>query len=163
MLAIQPSSLCRAQEELGSIRVFSSVSHRQDSCASMLQLKVFVLKLVTVDRLSTGSISFGEVATLAHEAGNNAMKLASLKTKSFLSRAQCTKILSSLRNDIISQLHDDSSGRLASDVDVEEAADRHVGGALSESPEGYPRCGGREEECVGGEETGEQSQDNISG
>ncbi len=40
----------------------------------MLNLKVFVSKLLTIDRLASSAIVFGEVATLAHEARDDSVK-----------------------------------------------------------------------------------------
>jgi len=40
----------------------------------MLQLEVFVSKLLSVDALAAGAVVIGEVTTLAHEARNDAME-----------------------------------------------------------------------------------------
>lgn len=40
----------------------------------MLQLEVLIFKLVAVDGLSAGSVVVGEVATLAHELGDDAVE-----------------------------------------------------------------------------------------
>ena len=64
MLAIQPLSLHGAQEELRSIGVGSSVSHRQDSRSRVLEGKVLICKLRTIDGLTTSTIASCEVSTL---------------------------------------------------------------------------------------------------
>jgi len=40
----------------------------------VLQLEVFVSKLFPVDALAAGAVVIGEVATLAHEAGNDTVE-----------------------------------------------------------------------------------------
>src|SRR5699024_7757584 len=69
VLAIQPGSLHGGDEELGSVGVGSSIGHRHDTGAGVLEVKVFVLKLVAIDGLATGAVVVGEVAALAHEVG----------------------------------------------------------------------------------------------
>ena len=82
MLAIKPLSLGSAEEELRPIGVGASVSHGQNTwitfiCiwsseihfihitrSSVFQAEVFILKLVSIDGLSTSSIASSEVATL---------------------------------------------------------------------------------------------------
>lgn len=64
MLAIQPLSLHGAQEELRSIGVGSSVRHRQDSRSTVLEGKVLICKLRTIDGLTTSTIASCEVSTL---------------------------------------------------------------------------------------------------
>jgi hypothetical protein len=44
MLAVQPGGFRRAQEELGSVSVRTSVSHGKGSSAGVLQLEIFVGK-----------------------------------------------------------------------------------------------------------------------
>ena len=40
----------------------------------MLQLKVLILKLVAIDGLSTSAVVVGEIATLAHELGDDSVE-----------------------------------------------------------------------------------------
>ena len=48
--------------------------HRQEEPLRVLDLEVFILELLAVDRLATGPVPRGEVATLHHEPSceNNA-------------------------------------------------------------------------------------------
>merc|ERR1712241_1378958 len=64
MLAIQPSCLCNGNEKLGSVGVWARVSHGENSGSSMGKLEILVLKLVSVDRSATSSISSCEVSSL---------------------------------------------------------------------------------------------------
>lgn len=50
----------------------------------MLQGKVLVRKLVSVDRLATSAIVVGEVTTLTHEVGNDTVEAAALETEARL-------------------------------------------------------------------------------
>ena len=49
VLAVQPRGLGGADEELGAVGVGSSVGHRKDSRSSVLELKVLVSELVSID------------------------------------------------------------------------------------------------------------------
>jgi len=122
VLAVQPGSLCRAEKELGAVGVLTSIRHRQDSWSSVRQLKVLVLKLVAVDRLSSGPVTLREVTPLTHEPWNDAMELAALVAKPLFSGTESTEVLACLWHNIWSQLHDNTAGRGAADVDIEEAA-----------------------------------------
>ena len=70
----------------------------------MLQLEVLILELVAIDGLASGTVSGGEVATLAHEVGDNTVEGGTLETVSLLAGAQGAEVLTGLGNDISSQL-----------------------------------------------------------
>ena len=54
--------------------------------SSVLQLEIFILKLVTIDRFSSGAVVIGEISSLAHEVGNDTMERAALIAKALLAR-----------------------------------------------------------------------------
>ena len=85
----------------------------------MLKLKVFIFKLITVDTLSSCSVVVGEISSLAHELGNDTMKGGSSVTESWLSRAKLTEVLRRLGDYVSTQFHNDASGCLSADGDVE--------------------------------------------
>merc|ERR1719168_473818 len=74
MFSIQPLGLGSAEEELGAVRVGTSVGHGEDSWPSVLQLKVLVLKLCAVNGLSSSSITSSKVSSLTHKVGNDTME-----------------------------------------------------------------------------------------
>ena len=131
VLSIQPSSLLGADEELRPVGVGSSVGHRQDSGASVLQLEVLIGKLGSVDALSSGSVPSSEVTPLAHELGNDAVELGSTVTKALLAGAQSSEVLHSLRDHVITELHHNSTGIFASNGDIEENVDNHCSKGVS--------------------------------
>ena len=47
----------------------------------MLKVEVLIGELVSVDGLSTGSVSIGEVATLGHEAWDDSVEVAALEVE----------------------------------------------------------------------------------
>lgn len=61
VLAIEPSSLDSADEELGSVGVGSSVGHGEDTGTGVLEGEVLISKLFTVDGLATSAVASGEV------------------------------------------------------------------------------------------------------
>ena len=65
-------------EELRSIRVWTSVGHRQNTFVSMRVPNLFVLKLLTVYGNSTCAITSGRITTLHHESIDNSVKFVAL-------------------------------------------------------------------------------------
>ena len=72
--------------------------------SSVLQTEVLVLKLVAIDGLSTSSVSSGEVPSLTHEVGDDAVEAGALVAEALLSGAQGTEVLSSLGDHVITEL-----------------------------------------------------------
>ena len=102
----------------------------------MLQLEVLVVKLLTINGLTSSSVSGSEVSSLDHEVGDNTMEDGALVVKrlsrlsnSLLSSAKSTEILHSLRNSLTEptrqsiltnvQSHDNSSDLLSTNFNVE--------------------------------------------
>ena len=59
-----PGCLHSANEELGAICVGSCISHTENSFAGVLQRKVLISKLFTVNGFAASTIATGEVPTL---------------------------------------------------------------------------------------------------
>jgi hypothetical protein len=74
VLAIQPRGEDSGDEELRSVGVRTSVGHGEKTNLGVLQLEVFVFKLVTVDALSSSSVSSSEVTSLEHELRNDSVE-----------------------------------------------------------------------------------------
>merc|ERR1719480_366381 len=125
VLAIEPLGLSGAEEKLGTVGVGPSVGHGEDSRSGVLQLEVLILELVAIDGLASSSVSGGEVATLAHEVGDDAMEGGSLVAVALLTRAQGAEVLRGLRDDVTSQLHDDFAHGSAISGDVKEDSGGH--------------------------------------
>ena len=105
MFAVQPLGLGGAHEELGPVGVGTSVGHRQDSGSGMLEGKVLVFELVSVDGLASGSVVVCEIITLAHEVGDDPVEGGSLVPEPLLSGAQSAEVLGSLGDYVGSQLN----------------------------------------------------------
>merc|ERR1719153_1551432 len=75
MFPIQPRSEDYCDEELGTICIPSRVSHRQETNLVVLQREVFVIEFVSVDGLTTSSISSDEVTSLQHELRDHSVEL----------------------------------------------------------------------------------------
>ena len=105
VLAIEPLGFSGAEEKLGTVGVGPSIGHGKNSRPSVLQDEVLILKLVSVDRLSSSAVSSREVSALAHEVGDDTMEGGSLEPEPLLSSAQSTEVLTGLGNNISSQLH----------------------------------------------------------
>jgi hypothetical protein len=102
---VQPARFHGGDEELRTVGVGSSVCHRHDSGPGVLQRKVLVLELVAVDRLASSAIVVGEVASLAHEVGNDTVECGALVAVALLAGAQRAKVLACLWDDISAKLN----------------------------------------------------------
>ena len=111
VLPVQPARRRRAQEELRPVRARSSVRHGQNSRTGVLELKVFILKLVPVDGFTPRAVVVGEVAALAHESGMTRWKLDPSYPKPFSpvhsARKFSTRIASSRVSPSVSPSHRD--------------------------------------------------------
>lgn len=75
MLAIEPGTWYKGDEELRAVCVWSCVRHGQKAWDIMLELEVFVGEAATVDGFSSSAIVIGEVAALSHEIGDHTMEV----------------------------------------------------------------------------------------
>lgn len=112
-----------ADEELGSVGVWSSVGHGQDASVSVLQGEVLISKLVAVDGLSTGSVVVGEVTALTHEARDDAVEGAALVAEALVAGAEGAEVLRSLGHHVGTELwkqitHPKSPNSKQSEVNV---------------------------------------------
>jgi len=127
VLTIEPLGLDGAQKELGSVGVGTSVGHGKDTRSSVLELEVLISELVSVDGLATGSVSDGEITTLAHELRDDTMEDGTLKVEglaglahTLLTGAEASEVLNGLGDHIGAELHNDASGGLTTDGHIEE-------------------------------------------
>ena len=127
MLAIQPGGLDGAQEELGAVGVGAGVGHGEDTGASVLEGEVLISELLTVDGLTTGAVAAGEITTLAHELGDDAMEGGALEVEglaglagTLLAGAEATEILGGLGDNVGAESHLDAAGGLTTNGHVEE-------------------------------------------
>lgn len=104
VLAVQPGGLGGADEKLGAVGVGTSVGHGKNTLASVLQCKVLVLELVSVDGLAAGTVTASEVTTLAHEVGDDTVEGGATETETLLASAQCSEVLGGFGNNVGAQL-----------------------------------------------------------
>ena len=83
MFAIQPMSCYYCNEELRSIRVRPNICHWHKSWTNVIQFKVLISKPLTIDWLSTSSITMGKITSLDHKVGNNPMECTPFVMKRF--------------------------------------------------------------------------------
>lgn len=104
MAIVQPRSLNSGDKELRTVSVRSSVSHRHDAGPGVFQSEVLVFEFVSVDGFASSTVVIGEVTSLTHEVGDNAVECGALVAVALLAGAQCTEVLAGLRNDIGAKL-----------------------------------------------------------
>ena len=92
VLTVQPAGGGGAQEELRTVRTRAGVGHGEDTRTGVLEGEVFILKLVTVDGLTTGTVVVGEITALAHEARNHAVERRAFVAKALFARAERAKV-----------------------------------------------------------------------
>ena len=102
----------KGQEELGTIRIRSFVSHGQIALICMLSGKVFVFEHSIID----GTAFHTDFTSLGHELRNNSMERSTLIMKrfstnwaiTFLTCAQTSEVFSCPRNNITMELNNNS-------------------------------------------------------
>jgi len=120
MLAIEEVSLGGADEELTAVGVLASVGHGEDAWASVLEGEVLVSELLAIDRSATSAVASSEVTTLAHEVWNDSVELGANESAANLGlNAKSSEVLSSLRDDVRSKSHLNSTSGGSADGDVE--------------------------------------------
>mmetsp|Transcript_40071 Transcript_40071/g.62566 ORF Transcript_40071/g.62566 Transcript_40071/m.62566 type:complete len:250 (+) Transcript_40071:1527-2276(+) len=78
MFSVQVRCTCCSDEELSSIAICSSICHRHHPFPTVLNLKVFILKSITKDRLAPGAVPLCEITSLHHKLWNNSMEFGTL-------------------------------------------------------------------------------------
>ena len=64
-----------SDEELRSIRIRSSIGHRQETFVGMWVPNLFIIESVSVYRLASCAITMGGVASLHHEPFNHSVHI----------------------------------------------------------------------------------------
>jgi len=126
VFAIEPFGLGGAEEELRAIGAWAGVGHAEDAGAGVLEGEVLVSELGTIDGLTTGAIMVGEVAALAHEAGNDAVEAGGGKAKALLAGAESPEVLSSLGHNVAAKFHHHPTQGLAINGNVKVTAGEFV-------------------------------------
>ena len=115
-----------AEEELRSVSVGTSVGHGEDTGTVVLVDEVLIGELSSVDGLTTGTVSDGEVTTLGHESRDDSVPDTSLEveglsrfTDTLLTGAESSEVIGGLGG-VGSEFHFDSAGSLSADGDVKE-------------------------------------------
>ena len=76
-------------------------------------------ELLAVDRLATGAVAAGEVATLEHEVGDDAVEGGALVAKTVLAGGELTEVLRGLRDDVVEEPEGDTARGRVVDGDIE--------------------------------------------
>lgn len=124
-------------------RTGTGIGHGQQKGTLMLLGESLILKLGTVDGLSTGTIARGKVTTLDHELLNDAVedgalvvqRLAKL-AEALFTGAEGAEVLSRLGDEVGVELHGDATDGLAADGNVEEDAGVTRGGGFGSHGDG---------------------------
>lgn len=111
VFAVQPAGLHSGDEELGAVGVGTSVSHGEETRASVLELEVLISELVAVDGFSTSAVEASEVTTLKHEVLDDAVEDGALEAEglagaalTLLTGAEAAEVLGSLGDDVGKEL-----------------------------------------------------------
>ena len=62
MSSVEPRSLLTGYEKLGTVGVFTRVSHREPTGAVMLEFEVFVIEFIAINTVTTRSVAIREVS-----------------------------------------------------------------------------------------------------
>jgi len=105
---------------LRSVGVRSSVGHGKNTRSSMLQYKVFISKLFSVNGLPSGAVVIREIPSLAHESRNDTVERRSGESESFLAGCQGTKVFSGLWDNVGAKFHDDAASGPSANGNIEK-------------------------------------------
>lgn len=83
-------------EELRTVGVLACVCHAQQALLGVLQLEVFIFKLVPVDGFAASPITLGEITTLNHEVLDDAVERRPFVAEAFGARSEDSEILGGL-------------------------------------------------------------------
>ncbi|CAD2217232.1 hypothetical protein AGDE_04641 [Angomonas deanei] len=122
VLAVEPVGGGGADEELRTVGVGTGVGHGEGTRAEVLPRLTgegLILELVTVDGLATSTVLVGEVTTLAHEVGDDAVEGAAGITEALLASGEGAEVLGGLGASIGEELEGDATGGLTSNGDIE--------------------------------------------
>ena len=127
VLPVQPRRLGGADEELGPVGAGPGVGHGEHARSGVPQVKVLVGELGAVDGLAAGAVAAGEVASLAHEARDDAVERRPLvvqrlagRAQALLARAEQPEVVGGAGHLVGEELHDHAPGLGLADQDVEE-------------------------------------------
>lgn len=95
-----------------AVRVGAGVGHGENTGTGVLQLEVLVGELLAVDGLAASAIVVGEVTTLEHELGDDTVESGAGVAEALLASAESTEVLSSARDVVTEELHDDTASGL---------------------------------------------------
>jgi hypothetical protein len=74
MFAVEMRGLGESDEELRPVSVTASIGHGEKVLLSVTEFEVLISELLSIDTLTTCSISFSEVSSLCHEARDNSVE-----------------------------------------------------------------------------------------
>uniref|UniRef100_A0A8B9C633 Uncharacterized protein n=1 Tax=Anser brachyrhynchus TaxID=132585 RepID=A0A8B9C633_9AVES len=96
VLPIQPVCFITRDEELGAVGTFTARSGRAGlTRPRVLENEVFIIKLLPVDGFASSAVVVGEVSSLAHELGDDAVEAAPLEAEAFLVGTEAAEIFCS--------------------------------------------------------------------
>jgi len=95
---VKPGRDHRGDEELGAVRVWSSIGHREQARSIVFQFEALVSKLLAVDGFATSAVATSEVTTLKHEIRDDSVERRALVSETVDASAEFFEILSRPRD-----------------------------------------------------------------
>jgi hypothetical protein len=135
--AIEPRGHHGGDEELGSVGVFPSIGHGQNTRLCVLELKVLIWEeevkfiaeqvefskvptseFLAIDGLATNTGAVGEITALKHKLRDHSVEGGTLVAKAVLASCELSKVFCGSRDDFVIKFENDSTSRAAIDSDV---------------------------------------------
>jgi hypothetical protein len=126
--ACPKKSTCQSREGSGGVKnymgkltigVGTSVGHTQETLLGMLDAEVLILEFLAVDGFAAGAIALGEVSTLDHESGDDAVEAGALIAKAMLTGGQLIEVSGCVWDLLAVKTDDDAAEVLFVLLDVE--------------------------------------------
>lgn len=99
-----------ATAQVWDLRVRAGVGHGQQEGAVVLELEVLVGELLAVNGAATGAVATGEVTTLEHELGDDAVEGRGDVALALLALGELTEVLGGLGDDVVEELELNAAG-----------------------------------------------------
>ena len=120
MLAIEPGTGHECYEELRAVGVGAGIGHRQQSWYIVFQFEVLVGEGASVYGLTSGAVVVGEVSSLGHEVGDDAVEMGIFVPETFFVGAESSEVGCGFGGLLVEEVEDQFADLLVAKIDLEE-------------------------------------------
>ena len=120
VFAVEPGAGDEGYEELRAVGVGAGVGHRQQSRHIVFQFEVLVGEGASVYGLASGAVVVGEISSLRHEVGDDAVEMGIFVAETFFVGAESSEVGCGFGGLLVEEVEDQFADLLVAKVDLEE-------------------------------------------